>query len=80
MLEEYFGLVVTKNGLITTLPMVMNHYIPNMVKLPDFCLELTTQVAFFRLLYNMYRLFIEFLISDKLERRERMLNWDIESD
>ncbi|KAH3764572.1 DNA mismatch repair protein Mlh1 [Pelomyxa schiedti] len=45
MLNEYFSIEVTKDGLIKTLPQIIENYIPNMIFLPFLVLRLTTEVT-----------------------------------
>ena len=44
MLEDHFSMVVSKDGLLLALPMLLKGYIPTMDKLPLFLLRLGTEV------------------------------------
>ncbi|OWT39120.1 DNA mismatch repair protein MLH1 [Cryptococcus neoformans Bt1] len=44
MLDEYFSLLITENGKVETLPMLLKGYTPNLDRLPHFLLCLGTQV------------------------------------
>ena len=44
MLQEYFSLGISENGLIETLPMLLRDYTPNLDKLPLFLMRLGPQV------------------------------------
>ncbi|WVO22922.1 uncharacterized protein IAS62_004265 [Cryptococcus decagattii] len=44
MLDEYFSLLITEDGKVETLPMLLKGYTPNLDRLPQFLLCLGTQV------------------------------------
>ncbi|GJJ72316.1 DNA mismatch repair protein MLH1 [Entomortierella parvispora] len=44
MLQEYFSVVVTDDGNITAIPMMIKGYVPNLEKLPDFLWRLGSEV------------------------------------
>ena len=44
MLQEYFSLTISENGLVETLPMLLRDYTPNLDKLPLFLMRLGPQV------------------------------------
>lgn len=45
MLNEYFSVTITPSGCITTLPVLLKHYIPPLHKLPTFLLHLASNVV-----------------------------------
>lgn len=45
MLDEYFSLLITEDGKVETLPMLLKGYTPNLDRLPHFLLCLGTQVS-----------------------------------
>lgn len=44
MLSDYFSIEIDENGNLCTLPLLLDHYIPNMEGLPMFVLRLATEV------------------------------------
>lgn len=44
MLDEYFSLLITEDGQVENLPMLLKGYTPNLDRLPHFLLCLGTQV------------------------------------
>ncbi|KAG9306602.1 hypothetical protein G9A89_004799 [Geosiphon pyriformis] len=44
MLGEYFSMTITETGKLTTLPLIIKGYVPNLEKLPNFLLRLGTEV------------------------------------
>jgi DNA mismatch repair protein MLH1 len=44
MVDEYFSLRITEDGLVETLPLVLKGYMPNLDRLPHFLLCLATEV------------------------------------
>ncbi len=44
MLQEYFSLGISEEGLVETLPMLLRDYTPNLDKLPLFLMRLGPQV------------------------------------
>ncbi|CAG8480636.1 7962_t:CDS:10 [Ambispora leptoticha] len=44
MLQEYFAITISEKGELTTLPLMLKGYAPNMDKLPTFLLHLGTEV------------------------------------
>ncbi|XP_034936972.1 DNA mismatch repair protein Mlh1 [Chelonus insularis] len=44
MLKEYFSIVITKNGYIKSLPMLLENYYPSEVDLPLYILRMATEV------------------------------------
>ncbi len=44
MLQEYFSLSISEEGLVETLPMLLRDYTPNLDKLPLFLMRLGPQV------------------------------------
>ena len=45
MLKEYFGIGITPNGCLTSLPLYFPAFVPDISALPRFLLRLSTQVA-----------------------------------
>ena len=45
MLQEYFNLGISEEGLVETLPMLLRDYTPNLDKLPLFLMRLGPQVS-----------------------------------
>ena len=45
MLQEYFNLGISEDGLVETLPMLLRDYTPNLDKLPLFLMRLGPQVS-----------------------------------
>ena len=48
MLEEYFSLTISEDGLVQRLPLLLSGYTPNLDKLPLFLMRLGPQVRSFR--------------------------------
>lgn len=44
MLEDYYSIIITEDGQLKALPMILRGYIPTMDKLPMFLLRLGTEV------------------------------------
>ncbi|KAG0056370.1 DNA mismatch repair protein [Gryganskiella cystojenkinii] len=44
MLHEYFSIIVTDDGHLTAIPMMIKGYVPNLEKLPDFLWRLGSEV------------------------------------
>ena len=53
MLEDHFSIVVSKEGYLTALPMLLKGYVPTMDKLPRFLLRLGTEVI--SLLFSKFK-------------------------
>ena len=45
MLSEYFSLDITTDGLVTSIPILLKDYTPNLDKLPNFLMRLGPQVS-----------------------------------
>jgi DNA mismatch repair protein MLH1 len=45
MVDEYFSLRITEDGLVETLPLILKGYMPNLDRLPHFLLCLATEVC-----------------------------------
>ncbi|KAF4616529.1 hypothetical protein D9613_008578 [Agrocybe pediades] len=44
MLEEYFSLIISKNGYVESIPLLLRDYVPNLDNLPSFLMRLGPQV------------------------------------
>ncbi|KIM42266.1 hypothetical protein M413DRAFT_444701 [Hebeloma cylindrosporum] len=44
MLADYFSLTISENGLVTSLPLLLRDYVPNLDNLPSFLMRLGPQV------------------------------------
>lgn len=45
MVDEYFSLLISEDGVVETLPLVLKGFMPNLDRLPHFLLCLGTQVG-----------------------------------
>lgn len=46
MLEEYFSLVITEDGKIESIPLLLEGFMPNMDRLPEFLMRLGPGVGY----------------------------------
>jgi DNA mismatch repair protein MLH1 len=44
LLQEYFAMTITSNGLVESLPLLLRRYTPNLDRLPLFLMRLGPQV------------------------------------
>lgn len=54
MLQEYFSLKISEDGLVETLPLLLRDYTPNLDKLPLFLMRLGPQVRSMCAAFRLY--------------------------